>query len=257
MRREFGLLGFPLTHSFSQAYFNEKFSIENLEAVYENFPLKSIDAFPALIKSRPALCGLNVTIPYKQSIIPFLDELGEEAAAIAAVNVIEFVIKNGQRRLIGRNTDYIGFRDSILPEIEAMPAESRDSVRALILGTGGASGAVHYAFKQLNIEAAFVSRDANKADYSYAGLTPEQVKEYKIIVNTTPLGMFPDTEFCPDLPYQALGRDHLLYDLVYNPSLTLFLRRGQQAGTRIMNGANMLKIQAEAAWEIWNKQHQK
>lgn len=254
MIREFGLIGYPLTHSFSKVYFNDKFLSESIEAVYENFPLKSIEEFPALIKSRPALAGLNVTIPYKQSVIPYLDELGAEAASIAAVNVIVPVIKEGKIRLIGRNSDYIGFRDSILPEVNRLINQSGPKAKALILGTGGASKAVYYALQQLDIESCFVSRDVAKATYTYAMLNAERIEEFKIIVNTTPLGMAPDTESCPDLPYQAIGRGHLLYDLVYNPSLTRFLSLGQQAGARVLNGAGMLKIQAEAAWKMWNRQ---
>ncbi|MFA5469748.1 MAG: shikimate dehydrogenase [Bacteroidales bacterium] len=254
MKRVFGLIGFPLTHSFSKGYFNEKFSREGLEAVYENFPLKNIEEFPALIESHPALAGLNVTIPYKQSVIPYLDELGEEAAAMGAVNVIVPVKKEGKIRLIGRNSDYLGFRDSIRPEIDRLRASSDHEAKALILGTGGASKAVYYALQQLDIKAYFVSRDTAKAGYTYAMLNAKLIEEFKIIVNTTPLGMAPDTESFPDLPYKAIGQGHLLYDLVYNPSLTRFLSLGQQAGARIMNGAGMLKIQAEAAWKMWNRQ---
>lgn len=253
MKREFGLIGYPLTHSFSKAYFNEKFNTEGIEAVYENFPLKSIEEFPALIKSRPALSGLNVTIPYKQSVIAYLDELGEEATAMAAVNVIVPEIKEGKIRLIGRNSDYLGFRDSILPEIEHLRA-SHQQLNALILGTGGASKAVFYALQQMGIKAYFVSRDSAKASYTYEMLNAEMIDHFKIIVNTTPLGMVPDTESCPELPYKAIGQGHLLYDLVYNPALTRFLSLGQQAGARILNGAAMLKIQAEAAWKMWNRQ---
>ncbi len=254
MKREFGLIGYPLTHSFSRAYFNEKFQSEGIEAVYENFPLKSIEEFPSLIRSRPALAGLNVTIPYKQSVIPFLDELGTEAASIEAVNVIVPEIKEGKIRLIGRNSDFIGFRDSILPEIELLRASCHQQPKALILGTGGASKAVYYSLQQMGIEAYFVSRDAAKAAYTYTMLNAELMDRFKIIVNTTPLGMAPDTDSCPDLPYQDLGQGHLLYDLVYNPALTRFLSLGQKAGARILNGAGMLKIQAEAAWKMWNRQ---
>lgn len=254
MKREFGLIGYPLTYSFSQVYFNEKFQSEGIEAVYENFPLKRIEEFPSLIQSRPALAGLNVTIPYKQSVIPFLDELGPEAASIKAVNVIVPEIKEGEFRLIGRNSDYIGFRDSILPEIERLKASCPQQLKALILGTGGASKAVYYALQQMGLETSFVSRDAAKAEYTYATLNKELMDRFKIIVNTTPLGMAPDTDSCPDLPYRYLGRGHLLYDLVYNPALSRFLSLGQQAGARVMNGAGMLKIQAEAAWKMWNGQ---
>ena len=254
MKRVFGLIGYPLTHSFSKSYFNTKFKLEGIDAVYENFPLAGIGEFPALIQHKSGLAGLNVTIPYKEVVIPFLDELDKDAAAIAAVNVIEVEHRNGKIRLIGHNSDYIGFKDSILPEIERLRSANSEELKALILGTGGASKAVYYALSQLGIQSCFVSRDAKKARYTYSDLDSERIKSHQIIVNTTPLGMTPNVESYPELPYQALGPGHLLYDLVYNPSLTRFLYLGKQQGARTVNGENMLELQAEAAWRIWNKQ---
>jgi len=240
--KKFGLLGFPLSHSFSKGYFMEKFRKESIDAVYENFALPSITEFPALILSAPLLAGLNVTIPYKQAVMPYLDALTPEAEAIGAVNVPE-------TRLIGYNSDVIGFRESIRPLVSALGA---GSLKALVLGTGGASKAILYALKQLGIETLLVSRKPAPGQITYDDLTAAHYKEFRMIVNTTPLGMSPNVATCPPLNYSLLGEGHLLFDAVYNPDKTLFLQKGQARGATIKNGLEMLHLQAEAAWEIWN-----
>jgi shikimate dehydrogenase len=258
--RQFGLLGFPLTHSFSKKYFTEKFSTENLDAAYDNFAIPSISDFPQLISGHPNLVGMNVTIPYKQAVMPFLDALDEEAAAVGAVNTIKFTkSENGKPFLTGYNTDLIGFRESIRPFVEQLKSRLQQSgdkgtfkLKALILGTGGASKAVCYGLKQLKVETLFVSRSERPGCITYDKLTPDYYTKYQIIVNTTPLGMNPNADTFAPLDYESIGASHLLFDAVYNPELTRFLQIGAERGALIKNGLEMLHLQAEAAWKIWN-----
>ena len=220
--QKYGLIGYPLRHSFSIGYFNEKFKSENIDAEYVNFEIPNINDFMEVIEENPNLCGLNVTIPYKEQVIPFLDELDKDTAKIGAVNVIKIIRQpKGKVKLVGYNSDIIGFTQSIEPLLQP------HHKKALILGTGGASKAV------------------------YRGL--EIMQEYTIIVNCTPVGMYPKVDFCPDIPYDQLTPNHLLYDLLYNPNETLFMKKGEAHGAVTKNGLEMLLLQAFAAWEIWNK----
>ncbi len=239
----YGLIGYPLSHSFSQRYFTEKFERENiLHSEYRSFPLSSITQFPALLKAHPELRGMNVTIPYKEAILPYLDALDDTAAAIGAVNTIAFV----DGRLIGYNTDAYGFSQSLKPFLK--PAHER----ALILGTGGASRAVAYVLKQLGVQVFFASRKANGDNVmEYKTINEHVLNACKLVVNTTPLGMWPNVAECPDIPYEYITDQHLLYDLVYNPETTSFLAKGKQQGANTVNGLSMLHLQAEKAWEVW------
>lgn len=240
--RVFGLIGYPLGHSFSQKYFSQKFSREKInDTVFENFQLESIEQFPKLIEGYPNLHGLSVTIPYKESIINYLDELSEEAEIIGAVNAIK--VSSG--KLKGFNTDYIGFLRSLIPLLEPQHQ------KALILGTGGASKAIQFGLEKLEINYQFVSRAPGENKISYTDLTEEIIDQCKLIINTTPLGMYPEVDTAPDIPYAQLTEQHLLYDLTYNPEETLFIRRGKEQDARCKNGYEMLVLQAEEAWRIW------
>ena len=243
----YGLIGFPLGHSFSQDYFNRKFEAENIDARYVNFEIPEIEDFHQVIKKNPNLSGLNVTIPYKQQVIAMLDEMDAEAAEIGAVNVIKFIRRNGKLILKGYNSDIIGFRDSIAPIL------TDNHTHALILGTGGASRAVAYALKSLGVEPQLVSRSRRPGVLSYEDLTPEVMATHKVIVNTTPLGMYPNIDECPDIPYGLLTSQHLCYDLLYNPDVTMFMKRSADAGAEVKNGLEMLLLQAFAAWNIWQR----
>lgn len=245
--RTFGLIGYPLTHSFSQKYFSKKFEDEGIDARYLNFPLNNIGELKGLLEQHPYLAGLNITIPYKEQVLPFLDELDTEAGHIGAVNVIKITWNQGKAHLKGYNSDLKGFSESLAPLL-------KDHHRkALILGTGGASKAVAHGLLKAGILYRFVSRSPKgPAQVSYEALSPEILSEYKVIVNTSPLGMSPNTDQCPLLPYEALGADHLCYDLIYNPETTLFLQKAAEQGAVIKNGLDMLHLQAEAAWRIWN-----
>jgi shikimate dehydrogenase len=247
--KQYGLLGYPLSHSFSKGYFTEKFRKEGIDAVYENFALPSIAEFPELIAYSPFLAGINVTIPYKQAVIPYLDTLDPVAEAVGAVNVVRILRSSEELRLIGYNSDVVGFRESIRPLVEAL---GNGSLKALVLGTGGASKAIVYGLKQLGVEPLLVSRQAAPGQISYEELTPSHYQEYRILVNTTPLGMSPKVNACPPLDYSLLGSAHLLFDAVYNPDKTLFLQQGETRGATIKNGLEMLHLQAEAAWNIWS-----
>ncbi|MBX5439793.1 MAG: shikimate dehydrogenase [Thermoflavifilum sp.] len=243
MAHRFGIIGFPLEHSFSPAYFQQKFQQEGKkDYLYVKCPLTQIEAFPELLKQHDDWEGFNVTIPYKEKIIPYLDELSDQAKAIGAVNCIR--IKDG--KTIGYNTDAIGFRRSLEPLLR------REHRQALVLGTGGASRAVAYVLQQLQITYQLVSRHKQSHLYSYDELNADIVSSHLLIVNTTPVGMYPHVDEAPPLPYEAIGENHLLFDLIYNPPLTRFLQYGQQQGARIQNGYEMLILQAEASWEIWN-----
>ncbi len=238
----YGLIGKDIGYSFSRGYFSEKFEKLDLQNhSYENFDLSHISEFPKLL-DLVNLRGLNITIPYKEEIIPFLDNLDEEARNIGAVNTIKF--KGGQ--LIGFNTDVYGFKNSIEPHLG--PQHSK----ALILGTGGASKAIFYVLEQMKIKASFVSRKTIDKGYSYEQLTPEIIKEHCLIVNCTPLGTHPNILTKPKIPYKNLGAEHLLYDLNYNPAKSAFLIEGEKRGCSIKNGLKMLELQAEKSWEIWN-----
>ncbi len=239
----FGLIGRNISYSFSPGYFAGKFRELGLEDyTYEIFDLAEISEFPALLGEYPDLQGLNVTIPYKQAIMPYLDQIAPEAARIGAVNTI---CLEGSRTT-GHNTDVTGFRESLRPLL--LPADRE----ALILGTGGASRAVAYALEQLGIRFRYVSRNPGPGQLGYSGLDAPTLREVQIVINTTPLGTHPDTDAHPELPYEALGPEHLLYDLIYNPGKTTFLAKGLLSGSRIKNGLEMLEIQAEHAWKLWN-----
>jgi len=248
MMKKFGLIGFPLGHSFSKSYFKEKFDNEGIEdAVYENYPLENIEAFEELYKNDPDLKGVNVTIPYKESIIPYLDVLSQGAREVQAVNTVCLCTKTGKFVKVGHNTDIIGFQKSLE---ESMP-ELAD--QAIVLGTGGSSKAVVYVLEDLGIKFTRVSSSGAEGAVSYNDISPEMIKSSQLIVNTTPLGMHPQTEALPAIPYEYITRDHLLFDLIYNPEETEFLKQGIQRGAKTVNGMNMLAYQAEAAWEIWNR----
>ncbi len=250
--REFGLIGQSLAHSFSPAYFTRKFAELGVEAAcrYEAFELPTIADLPALLAARPGLAGLNVTIPYKQTVIPYLDELAPTARRVGAVNTIEFT---AQGRRIGHNTDLEGF-GTALDEFLALPAASGSTpVRALVLGHGGAARAVDLALKERAIPYWYVSRNPLAAGLLYEELTAPILRLHHLIINTTPLGTWPDVAACPALPYPALTPAHRLFDLVYNPAETEFMRRGRAAGSAATNGQRMLEVQADAAWRIWQQ----
>jgi len=244
--KQFGLIGFPLGHSFSKKFFTEKFERENIDARYDLYELQDISEFVAL-KDKPELSGLNVTIPYKEQVMPFLNELDETAAKIGAVNVIKFIRSEGKLVLKGYNSDAIGFENSLKPFIQPYHK------KALILGTGGASKAIDYTLHKLGIETTFVSRSAKSDMLTYRQLTAEIMADYSVIVNASPVGTFPHSDECPDIPYQFLTDKHLLFDVVYNPAQTLFLKKGKEQGAQGLNGEGMLIGQAVAAWEIWNE----
>ncbi len=245
--QKYGLIGYPLKHSFSRSYFNEKFLSEDIDAEYLNFEIPSINEFPAVIEKNPDLQGLNVTIPYKEKVISFLDEVDKAAIPIGAVNVIKIIRQKGKVKLIGYNSDIIGFTHSIEPLLET------HHKKALVLGTGGAAKAIFHGLKNLGIEPVYVSRSKKPEMLTYEELTPEVMAEYTVIVNCTPVGMYPKVDECPDIPYDALTPNHLLYDLLYNPDTTLFMKKGAAKGATVKNGLEMLLLQAFAAWEIWNK----
>lgn len=244
---KYGLIGYPLGHSFSQNFFNEKFANEGIDATYQNFEIPTIDQIKEILVSTPELKAFNVTIPYKEQIIPYLSELSDEAKEIGAVNVVK-VVRNGSKiTLKGYNSDVIGFRNSLQPLLES------HHKKALVLGTGGASKAVIQALKSLKIEYLQVSRTQKEGMVTYGQITPEMMDEYKLIVNCTPLGMYPNINNCPTLPYAAMDSKTLLYDLIYNPDETLFLSKGKEYGAQTKNGLEMLLLQAYASWEFWNK----
>ncbi|MEO1258773.1 MAG: shikimate dehydrogenase [Bacteroidota bacterium] len=247
--RIFGLIGFPLSHSFSKQYFTEKFIRENIPGCsYELFSMESIESFPQLVASRKGLSGLNVTIPHKLRVMSFLDEISEEAREIGAVNVIQF--KNG--KLKGYNSDAYGFEVSLRELLSQGNLQGAD-IQAFILGTGGASLAVKYVLKKLNVAYQFVSRTRTNDNITYHEITPELLGSHRLVINCTPLGTYPNEDTFPDLPYEAVTDHHFFYDLVYNPALTVFLKKAQAKGSAVMNGLPMLHLQAEKSWEIWNQ----
>ncbi len=246
--KKLGLIGYPLTHSFSAKYFSEKFQKEEIEGyTYENFEISDIKDFPGVIKNNPDLLGLNVTIPYKEQIIPFLDELDEEAKEIGAVNTIKVIKTENGIKLKGYNTDIYGFRETLKPLLKT------HHYKALILGTGGAAKAVEYVLNKIGLDVLYISRNPESdKERSYEELNKFALQDFPVIVNSTPLGMHPEIHNCPSIPYQHLTSSNLLYDLIYNPSQTLFMKKGEEQGAITQNGLGMLKLQAEKAWEIWN-----
>ena len=239
----YGLVGKNIDYSFSRNYFNDKFKKSDINCVYENFDLNSIDEFDMLFQTSNQISGLNVTIPYKETVLPHLDGLDSDAKRIGAVNTIK--IQNGKR--IGFNTDHLGFTESLKPYLNI------GHKKALILGTGGASKAVAFALSNLIIPFTFVSRSPrNNNAFCYKELTVEHIRSHQIIINCTPLGTHPNTELCPPIPYDALTKKHLVYDLIYNPSKTRFLNYGSKVGATVLNGLKMLELQAEKSWKIWN-----
>lgn len=243
---KYGLIGYPLGHSFSISYFNEKFANEHIDAEYINFEIPTIDDLQEVLASTPQLKGLNVTIPYKEKVISFLDSVSPEARAIGAVNVIRVTHKGNSVKLRGFNSDVIGFTKSIEPMLE------KHHKKALILGTGGASKAINYGLKSLGLETVFVSRYERPNTIQYETITPDVVQEYNVIVNCTPVGMYPHFDECPKLPYEALDSHNILYDLIYNPDQTRFMKNGLKQGAQVKNGLEMLLLQAFASWEFWN-----
>ena len=275
----YGLIGYPLGHSFSRKFFTEKFEKKGIDAQYLNFEIPSIEEFPEIIKNNPELRGLNVTIPYKQQVMQYLDDISEEAKAIGAVNVVRIerpspqpspimgreTMRNAGNKpdglpikgdmseglrgsLIGYNSDVIGFVESIRPLLKV------HHKKALILGTGGASKAIRYGLeKKLGMKTLFVSRSAREGMITYEEVTAEVLKEYEVIVNCSPVGMYPHVDECPALPYEAMNENNLLYDLVYNPLETLFMKKGAEQGATVKNGLEMLHLQAIASWKFWEK----
>ena len=251
----YGLIGYPLGHSFSRKFFTEKFEQEDIDAQYLNFEIPSIEEFPNIIASHSELLGLNVTIPYKQQVMQYLDEISPEAKAIGAVNVVrcQRSTVNGQPKLTGYNSDVIGFVESIKPLLKP------HHKKALILGTGGASKAIHYGLEEkLGMETLFVSRQLSTVNcqlstITYNDITKDLLQDYTVIVNCSPVGMFPKVDECPALPYEAMNENHLLYDLVYNPLETLFMKKGAAQGATVKNGLEMLHLQAIASWEFWTQ----
>lgn len=260
--KKFGLIGYPLGHSFSEKYFTEKFNKEKLaDCIYQLFPIQLLSDLPKLLENEKDLCGLNVTIPHKIGVMFYLDKVDKVAHDIGAVNCIkvthhhsigalftgELCTLNAHKpKLIGYNTDAYGFEKSLEPLLES------HHKKALILGNGGAARAVKYVLETLKIDYKFVSRRPVKGMYDYKDLNKKTMQDYQIIINTTPLGSFPNTDECADIPYQHLTSKHLLYDLIYNPEESLFLRKGKENGAKIKNGAEMLQLQADKSWEIWN-----
>lgn len=241
--RRYGLVGKNIDYSFSRQYFNDKFKkLQLSECSYDNFDIASIDDFPAIVKNTPNLMGLNVTIPYKEEVIPFLQGLGESAKKIGAVNTI----KPTKKGLMGYNTDAYGFQKSLEPFLK------KYHKKALILGTGGASKAVAFVLQNLGIGYTFVSRTGNNNGYRYDDLNEEIMMEHLVIINCSPVGTYPDSSKKPSIPYDSIGSRHLLFDLIYNPAKTAFLKEGESRGAAISNGLRMLELQAEKAWDIWN-----
>ncbi len=242
--RQFGLIGYPLSHSFSKKYFTEKFAAEGLvDCVYENYSIPSINELENVLSKNPLLEGFNITIPYKEQVIAYLSEKSDVVKQIGACNCVS--IKNGS--LKGYNTDVTGFELSLKEKLKS------SHKKGLILGTGGAAKAVEYVLQKLNIGHKYVSRSPVAGNLSYTDLTEDIIAEYTLIINTTPLGMYPNIQEMPPIPYHSLTANHYLFDLVYNPAKTVFLQKGEERGAAIKNGEDMLVIQAEESWKIWNK----
>lgn len=246
--RLFGLIGYPLSHSFSAKYFAKKFEAESIsDSDYRLFPLESISEVTSLIKLHPDLLGFNITIPYKVAILPYLNDITDTAKSVGAVNCVKVERDASGVKLTGHNTDIYGFRESLIPFLE--PFHSN----ALVLGTGGAAKAVCYTLNELGIHYTLVSRSGNEDSIlKYSQLTEDIISNNLLIINTTPVGTYPVTDECPYIPYQFLSNSHVLFDLIYNPAETKFLKLGLEAGATILNGSKMLELQAEKSWEIWN-----
>ncbi len=245
--KKYGLIGYPLGHSFSRKYFTEKFINQGIkDSVYENYPLTDINQLPALISDMPDLCGLNVTIPYKSEVLSFLDFVEREASEIGAVNVIKISRREGRLFLSGFNSDVTGISDSLKPYLKT------NLNHALILGTGGSSRSVCFVLKKNGVKITMVSRESRAEVISYSDISPDLIADIQLIVNTTPLGMYPAVEGKPEINYSLLGKNHILFDLVYNPEITAFLNSGMKQGCSVIPGLKMLHSQAERAWEIWN-----
>lgn len=247
MHEEYGLIGHPLGHSFSAAFFAQKFATEGIDASYHNFDIATIDEVENILSTHPRLRGFNVTIPYKQAILPYLDTVSSEAQEIGAVNVVKVVYdKEGKRSLHGFNSDVVGFSRSIAPLLQP------HHTKALVLGTGGASRAIVYGLKQLGICATLVSRRPCEGQLTYADIDAQVLQAHTVVVNCSPIGMHPHVDEAPALPYELLSECHLCYDLVYNPAETAFMQRSAARGACVKNGLEMLHLQALAAWEMWN-----
>ena len=244
--KQYGLIGYPLGHSFSKKYFTEKFENEHIDARYDLYELDDISKFTTIIENTE-LNGLNVTIPYKEKVIRFLNELDDSSEKIGAVNVIKFIRQNNKLILKGYNSDAIGFENALKPYLKSYHKN------ALILGTGGASKAINYVLQKLDIKTTFVSRTTSTGKLTYNELNKLTIDSNLLIVNASPLGTFPNTTQCPDIPYQYLTQNHILFDVVYNPAETLFMKKGKEKGALVINGEGMLTGQALAAWKIWNE----
>lgn len=248
-KKIFGLIGYPLGHSFSRDFFSKKFSNENINAEYLNFEIDDISKFNDIIKKNSNIYGLNVTIPYKSAIIHYLDEVDETAKNIGAVNVIKFIRSGNSLRLKGYNSDIIGFTNSISPLLK------EHNNKALILGTGGVSKAIKYALNKIGIDTLFVSRNKKENSITYTELSKDIMNEYSVIVNASPVGMYPNIDTAPDIPYEFITNKHVVFDTIYNPEETLFMKMASKNGAIVKNGLEMLIGQAIAAWEIWNSEH--
>lgn len=250
--KKFGLIGFPLGHSFSAGFFAKKFAEEGIDARYDNYEMPDVEGLRTLIENDEELCGLNVTIPHKQAVLPLLDDISDEARSIGAVNVIKIIRDGGKVRLKGYNSDIIGFMESIRPLLPL--TSSLLPPKALVLGTGGASKAIVAGLKKLGVEPTYVSRRPASGQLSYDDLSYNIIKEHTVIVNCSPVGMHPHTDEAPALPYEWLTPRHLLYDLVYNPLETRFMQLGRAQGATVKNGLEMLHLQAIAAWKMWGEE---
>jgi shikimate dehydrogenase len=246
--KKYGLIGYPLGHSFSKDFFNQKFASEGIDAEYVNFEIEHVNDLKYVLRENSSLCGLNVTLPHKMNVIPLLDSITDNARNIGAVNVIKFKKRGlfGKLHLEGHNSDILGFKKSIEPLL------NETHRKALILGTGGASKAIYHGLKQLGIESIFVSRTQKEFGITYEEITQDTIENYTVIVNTTPVGMYPKGDICPNIPYRHITPGHILYDLLYNPDETLFMKKGRERGAVVKNGLEMLLLQAFASWEIWN-----
>lgn len=246
--RKFGLIGHPLSHSFSKQYFTQKFESEGIEAEYQNFDIESLDELEDILRTEPNLVGLNVTIPYKTSILKRLDEVATCANSIQSVNTVCVNRMSSGWSLKGANTDVIGFKESIEPFVGGHS-------QALILGTGGAAKAAYHVLEELGLECNCVSRSPDEGDFMYDELTPDDIWEHSILVNCTPLGMYPQIDAAPEIPYESITPEHVLYDMIYNPAETVFLKNGRIRGAKTINGLKMLERQAEESWGIWNNEN--
>ncbi len=247
--KTFGLIGYRLGYSFSKGFFTEKFEKENLvDHEYINFEFDTIDEFPTIFEKNKNISGLNCTIPYKQQIMPFLDEIDEEAAKVGAVNTVKIIKDGSNTKLKGYNSDVYGFENSLKPML------NKNHKKALILGTGGASKAIKHILEKLGISyiSASIEDELFENEIRYETIDDELIKSHLVIINATPLGTFPKVDACPNIPYESITKDHVLFDLVYNPEETLFMKKGKEMGAAVKNGLEMLHLQAIRSWEIWN-----